>query len=275
MAASPKKRVAWDACAWISMIQKEKIRDAKGVVMEDRGALARSVIDSAEKGKLEIVSSGLCLVEVCKNPPGIAAPTDGIADYFEHDHILVVPVDKLVGTKARQLMLAGHPGLKPPDATHLATAIVANVDELHTFDQRLLDLDEKLPKLNGEKLKICKPALGGPAMPPLDDLMKAFAVLPDDEKAKKDDKKTEPPAEAPKPTQAANPKSAAADTEVPGDGKGAGVQPQRGSVQPTAGSAGASAVTLKKPGEEVVEKAPPSTPPLAAPSASPAEAKKP
>jgi hypothetical protein len=30
------RRIYWDACAWIALIQQEKIRDAKGQVIEDR-----------------------------------------------------------------------------------------------------------------------------------------------------------------------------------------------------------------------------------------------
>jgi hypothetical protein len=48
-------------------------------------------------------------------------------------------------------------GLKPPDAAHLATALISNVDEMHTFDTKLLSLDGKLDKADGTKLKICKP----------------------------------------------------------------------------------------------------------------------
>jgi hypothetical protein len=65
-------------------------------------------------------------------------------------------------------MLAGYSKLKPADASHLAAALVSNVDEMHTFDVRLLALDEKLDKLDGTKLKICKPSEGGPALPLLE-----------------------------------------------------------------------------------------------------------
>lgn len=169
MANSPK-RICWDACTWIALIQKEKIQKPDGST-EDRYSLCRSVIDLADKGKIELIISGLCLVEVCKNSTIAAAQDDKIAPYFQNDYILLVPVDMEVGTHARGLMLARHPGLKPPDATHLATALIANVDEMHTFDDRLLALDGKLTKLDGTPLKICKPAHGGPSLPLLDEAM--------------------------------------------------------------------------------------------------------
>ena len=63
---------------------------------------------------------------------------------------------------------AAPPGLKPPDASHLASAIIANVDEMHTFDDDLLELDGKVQRIDGTDLKICKPSMGGPALPLLE-----------------------------------------------------------------------------------------------------------
>jgi predicted nucleic acid-binding protein len=173
MAASILKRVCWDACAWISLIQKEKIRDASGTVIEDRYGLCRVVVELAEKGKIEIVTSGLSLAEVCKSPAVKGGPADQIGPYFENDWILVVPLDTLVGTTARALMLAGHAGLKPPDAVHLATAIIANADELHTFDRGLLNLDEQVARLDGNMLKICKPSVAAVPAPLLESATQA------------------------------------------------------------------------------------------------------
>lgn len=168
MPASTPKRVCWDACAWISLIGKEKILDAKGAVTEDRYGLCRVVIDLAEKGKIEVVTSGLSLAEVCKSEPSSGGGADQIGPYFEHEWVLVVPVDTLVGTTARALMMAGYAGLKPPDAIHLATAIVANADEMHTFDRKLLGLDEKLARNDGNMLRICKPDVAASPAPLLE-----------------------------------------------------------------------------------------------------------
>jgi predicted nucleic acid-binding protein len=51
------------------------------------------------------------------------------------------------GEHGRALMLAGYSKLKPADASHLAAALVSNVDEMHTFDVRLLALDGKLDRI--------------------------------------------------------------------------------------------------------------------------------
>jgi hypothetical protein len=68
------------------------------------------------------------------------------------------------------LLLAGHPGLKPPDAIHLATACIANVGEFHTFDDRLLALDGVIDRLDGTRLIIKKPAVPAPPAPILDEI---------------------------------------------------------------------------------------------------------
>ena len=67
-------------------------------------------------------------------------------------------------------MLAGHAGLKPLDAIHVATACIANADELHTFDDRLLALDGKIDKVDGTRPVIKKPAVPAPPAPLLDEI---------------------------------------------------------------------------------------------------------
>lgn len=54
---------------------------------------------------------------------------------------------------------------KPSDAVHLATAILLNVDEMHTYDgSDLLDLNEKVARQDGEMLKICHPYIEEPEL---------------------------------------------------------------------------------------------------------------
>lgn len=171
MAASPR-RIYWDACAWIALIQKEKIRDDAGRTTEDRDMMCRTVIEAAKRGQFEILTSTLSLVEVCKDPAIKGQPADAVADYFETDYILLVNVDRSAGDHARALMTAGHAGLKPPDAIHLATAAISGTEEMHTFDGKLLALDGVVDKPDGTKLKICKPDAGAAPAPLLAHLEK-------------------------------------------------------------------------------------------------------
>lgn len=150
------RRVAWDACTWIATIIQETV-PAKGGGVEDRGRLCNHVIEMATKKTIEIATSGLSLAEVCKDDSVKNGDADVLSDFFRNDYILIVPVDRYVGTLARQLMQGGHPGLKPPDAVHLATAVVSEASEFHTFDGALLKLDQKIKMPSGGFLKICKP----------------------------------------------------------------------------------------------------------------------
>ena len=174
--ASFPKRVYWDACTWIALIQKEKIRDPNtGRLIEDREQMCRDVIEAANKGKIEIVSSTLCLAEVCKHPElRKEKQSDQIAAYFEHDFILLVDVDIFVGERARDLMLGGYSGLKPPDAIHVATALIApRVEEMHTFDDKLLNLHNRIDTEAGERLGVKKPNTGERSPPLLGHIEKS------------------------------------------------------------------------------------------------------
>ena len=160
---------------WTAQIWSEVVALKDGTT-ENRGALCRAVIDDAVKGGTDIFTSALALVEVNKHPdkdPKVGA--DKLKDFFENDYIVPVAMDRRVGELGRELMQRRFPGLKPPDASHLASAIIANVDEMHTFDSDLLDLDGKVQRLDGTDLKICKPSMGGLPLPLLQSPAEASA----------------------------------------------------------------------------------------------------
>jgi predicted nucleic acid-binding protein len=160
--ATPPRRVCWDACVWIALIQGETIVEG-GV---DRATRCKAVIEQAKKAKIEIAMSALCLAEVCRNKDIKDADPQKISDFFEQDYLLLVNVDKDVGERARGLMMAGIPKLKPADACHLATAATTpNVVELHTFDEKLLNLNGSISKADGTPLRICWPDVGEPPPP--------------------------------------------------------------------------------------------------------------
>jgi hypothetical protein len=69
-----------------------------------------------------------------------------------------VQVDFDVGTLARRL-LRTHPGIvKPQDGVHLATALLNNVDEMHTYDrENLIGLSGLIERRDGARLRIGHP----------------------------------------------------------------------------------------------------------------------
>ncbi len=167
MASSPR-RVYWDACVWIALIMREQ----NVVGGSDRSTLCRSVVSEAQKNRIEILTSTLSLVEVCKSPDIKSTEDDKIASFFENDFILLMNLDRWVGERARQLMTSGHAGLKPLDSVHIASAILGQASEMHTFDDKLLRLDGQIARLDGGKLKICTPDIGDTPPPLLSQINK-------------------------------------------------------------------------------------------------------
>ena len=104
----------------------------------------------------------MSLAEVCKDPTSASEAASRFHEFLKLEYVLLVTLDRAAGEKARELMQGGYSGLKPPDAIHISTAIIANAHEMHTFDRKLLALDGLLAMTDGSKLKICKPDPGGP-----------------------------------------------------------------------------------------------------------------
>lgn len=155
MAKAPL-RVYWDACAWIAYIQQE-MPGPKSTVTDPRFTMCRQTLVRATAGELEIATSAATLAEVCK-PGKTGSPVANLSAFFNHPYILIVDVDKRVGSRAQTLQLAGvGPQIKPFDALHVASAQIANVDFFHTFDDKLLKLSETLNCDDGRPLKIVKP----------------------------------------------------------------------------------------------------------------------
>jgi len=150
------RMIYWDACAWISYIQKEMPGDGKSFT-EPRYEMCKETLKRAEAGEYEIATSAFTLAEVCKRPWDPASPSVNLAAFFDQPYIVLIPVDKQVGRHAQALQLAGLAGLKPPDAIHLASATVWNVATFHTFDGRLIDLTRKITMADGNPLEVMMP----------------------------------------------------------------------------------------------------------------------
>src|SRR5665213_113707 len=150
-----KPKYYWDACAWIALIQQE----------QNRFESLSYLIEEAKNGKIEILTSNFTLAEVYKRPIDnggqkslLDTQDQAFEDYILQDFVSRVQVDFDVGTLARRLLRAYPTIQKPQDGIHVATALLNNVDELHTYDRaNLLDLTEKIERQDGKKLRICHP----------------------------------------------------------------------------------------------------------------------
>lgn len=150
------KRIYWDSCAWLGLINDEN----------NKWLGCQYVMSLAHKGLVEILASTFVLAEVfktrCDEPYKMLAEERDIIleDYFSEEFIIKASVDLKVAIIARQLLrYYGEYGLKKPqDAIHLATAVVYNADEMHTFDgSDLLHLNGKIKRSDGKTLVIRKP----------------------------------------------------------------------------------------------------------------------
>ncbi len=132
----------------------------------DRVERCRHVIDLAKRGKAELWTSAFTLAEVWKKKcdgesSGIEEEKDReFEDFIEAEFIKKIEVNVDVGNLARRLLRC-HSGLgKPQDAIHVASCLLENLDELHTFDgSDLLTFNGVLPRRDRIKLKICAPPL--------------------------------------------------------------------------------------------------------------------
>lgn len=136
----------WDANAFLGWLNAEddKVGDCQGI------------LDAAEAGTIDIVTSALTLAEVIKMK-GQQAITrdkeDKIRGFFEQPYLIIRELDRFVAEYARELIWA-H-GIDPKDAIHLATALRLNLPFMDTFDDKLISLSGKLG--NPTKLVIGRP----------------------------------------------------------------------------------------------------------------------
>lgn len=146
----PKQRIYCDSCFFIAIFNNEA----------DRCGTCKQIIEDAQLGRIQIVTSTLAMAE-CVAPPSETPKVatydeweDPVAKFFDHKYIDLVLVDTTIAYFARQLQMSIELALKPPDAVHLSTAMAESADMLFTYDDKLLRLNghEKLSTLT-----ICKP----------------------------------------------------------------------------------------------------------------------
>lgn len=142
----------WDSVVWLGILNEE----------EGKLAVCTQLLQQAQDGDARLVCSAITLTEVVHIQGGYAFMNPDkeaiISAYFTHEYIKIRSVDRRHAEKARELVWRYHDiGLRPKDAIHAATAMIANVDVLNTYDPDLLQLDGMLPRTDGEMLKIEMP----------------------------------------------------------------------------------------------------------------------
>ncbi len=163
--SSKIKRVYWDSCNWISLIDPDNEVDKKKV------EALEYVYQQAKNKEIEILTSTFTLAEVYRlkcesSKKQLPEDKDKIfEDFIDQEFVIPVAVTREIGIYARRLLRRTGGLKRPQDAIHLASAAISNVDELHTFDgNHLLHLDQQIDRKDGHKLRICLPELP-PAKP--------------------------------------------------------------------------------------------------------------
>lgn len=149
------RKLYWDACVWIALIGGEV----------GRADQCESIVAMARARDFQIWTSSLTLVEVYKHrmaPPVSGALRADKDQEFEafmlQDFVDEVQVDHEIALRARRLLRENFQLKKPKDAIHLATALVNNLDEFHTFDGvNLIPLSLKVARNDGVPLLIREP----------------------------------------------------------------------------------------------------------------------
>lgn len=149
------KKVYWDSCAWLGLINGEPNKRRELEI----------IYSAARRGDYEIWTSTISMIEasslaeeMSKTKPLSIGNTQKLQQMFEQPFIKVVPLDLKIARSARKLFreTVGLSGRF--DAVHLASALAWSVDAMHTYDRDdLLHLSDKLADAKGRLLHICYP----------------------------------------------------------------------------------------------------------------------
>jgi len=156
--AEKPARHYWDAATCIGYLAEER----------DKVRRCQYVVDRAERGEVEIVVSALTLAEVLwfKGGPKLPKETSElIRAFFRREYILVVDVTRRVAERAQDIVWEYN--VKPKDAIHVASALVANAERLDTFDAGMIALSGRVG--GSPPLIIALPDLAAQAELPLHD----------------------------------------------------------------------------------------------------------
>jgi len=125
-----KPTVYLDTGVFIALVKSET----------DRVAACRDALQDASEEKTWALTSALTVAEVVRGEGGtIPESAEPVIDsFFSSPWLRVAVVDQRVAMKAREISRLYH--LKPPDAIHVATAILYGASRIFTYDKDMLEL---------------------------------------------------------------------------------------------------------------------------------------
>ena len=143
------KRCYWDASTWIALLSNLQTNQA----IEQRWH-CKQLFQEAIDGEIQLLTSAITITEVLRGETQADAYTpsvpidikEQIDALFNEPYIVLVPLDPARAQEARDLRWK-HSWLRTVDAIHIASAIYAQADVLHTYDgsggrsRRMLQLD--------------------------------------------------------------------------------------------------------------------------------------
>ena len=131
-------RFYWDSCCFISRLQRDAARISN----------LEYITDEAAAGRIQIIKSTMAIAEVCylnrhADDEQTEKDAELVARFFDNEYITVVQLSRTIAEEAARINR--QHGAKPADAIHLATALAADAQIVHTYDnKRLLKLDGKV-----------------------------------------------------------------------------------------------------------------------------------
>ena len=123
------ERRYWDSDCFLGFLKSE----------DGKAAMCRQVLEKAETGNIQIITSVLTIAEVLDLRGNKKIEKDQrakIIAFFKKSFIVPVSVTRRLAEHSRELVW--DYGIKPKDALHVATAIHARTTLLNTFDQGLI-----------------------------------------------------------------------------------------------------------------------------------------
>lgn len=150
----------WDAAVFLSYINQ----------LADRVPDIDALLDAAQKGEVQILTSTLSIVEVAFgaqeqfNDQEVAAEVEDDIEklWLSPSPIKMVEFSPIVARDARSLIRTARGqgwGLKPADAIHLATAQQLKVQKFHTYEKSKLDKYGPLCGFDVEEPRATQPQL--------------------------------------------------------------------------------------------------------------------